>query len=172
MRELICLLVQARTARLGRARGASSDLILFSSTALTSHSKLCPLLCPVLSPSSCPPPLKKLDGDPLIITEKDTMDIHSLIHLTKMEGNFKDSRVLRTASQGTESYALRISNLAQNLGVPLSLWKLRTSSWARKMFSLMFLPLMKADWWGPTNSSSTSPPNFSIFYLRARCTIK
>lgn len=53
MRELICLLVQARTARLGRARGASSDLILCSSTALTSHSKLCPLLCPVLSPSSC-----------------------------------------------------------------------------------------------------------------------
>jgi hypothetical protein len=45
--------VQARTARLGRARGASSDLILCSSTALTSHSKLCPLLCPVLSPSSC-----------------------------------------------------------------------------------------------------------------------
>jgi hypothetical protein len=29
-----------------------------------------------------------------------------------------------------------------------------TNSWARRMFSLMFLPLMKADWWG--NSSSTS----------------
>ncbi|GFS28567.1 hypothetical protein Acr_23g0004750 [Actinidia rufa] len=42
MRELICLLVQARTARLGRARGASSDFLLCSSTALTSHSKLCP----------------------------------------------------------------------------------------------------------------------------------
>lgn len=28
---------------------------------------------------------------------------------------------------------------------------------------------MKADWWGPTNSSSTSPPKFSIFSLWARC---
>ncbi|YP_173439.1 hypothetical protein NitaMp101 (mitochondrion) [Nicotiana tabacum] len=67
MRELICLLVQARTARLGRARGAeshltlrrgaSSDFFLCSSTALTSHLKLCPLLCPVLSSSSCPHPI-------------------------------------------------------------------------------------------------------------------
>lgn len=98
------------------------------------------------------------------------MEIDSLIHLTKMEGNFKDSRVLKTASQERESYALRISNLAQNLGVPLSLWELRTSSWARRMFSLMFLPLMKADWWGPTNSSSTSlsrcPKMDEIFFTR------
>lgn len=53
MRELICLLVQARTARLRRARGASSDLLGLSKSKESSHSKLCPLLCPVLYPSSC-----------------------------------------------------------------------------------------------------------------------
>nr|YP_010265625.1 hypothetical protein MFQ52_mgp20 [Bidens bipinnata]YP_010352615.1 hypothetical protein MFQ53_mgp10 [Bidens parviflora]YP_010352723.1 hypothetical protein MFU86_mgp20 [Bidens biternata]YP_010352766.1 hypothetical protein MZG22_mgp38 [Bidens pilosa]UIR99397.1 hypothetical protein [Bidens alba var. radiata]UIR98968.1 hypothetical protein [Bidens parviflora]UIR99077.1 hypothetical protein [Bidens bipinnata]UIR99140.1 hypothetical protein [Bidens biternata]UIR99202.1 hypothetical protein [Bid len=55
MTELTCLLVQAMTARLGRDRGASSDFFLCSSTAR--HSKLCPLLCPVLSSSSCPHPI-------------------------------------------------------------------------------------------------------------------
>jgi hypothetical protein len=49
------LLVQAMTARLGRDRGASSDGL--SKSKEKSHSKLCPLLCPVLSSSSCPHPI-------------------------------------------------------------------------------------------------------------------
>ncbi|KAK8491935.1 hypothetical protein V6N11_014059 [Hibiscus sabdariffa] len=40
MRELICLLVQARTTRLERARGASSDLLGLSKSKESSHSKL------------------------------------------------------------------------------------------------------------------------------------
>lgn len=54
MLELICLLVQARTARLGRARGASSDLIL------------CSALC--FAPRCLPPvaQLKTLQSMPIL----------------------------------------------------------------------------------------------------------
>lgn len=77
MGELICLLVQARTARLGRARGASSDLILCSSTALTSHSKLCPLLPPVA------PGRKTLQSIalPVLIKQKTTLFFDTLAYL-------------------------------------------------------------------------------------------
>lgn len=86
MRELICLLVQARTARLGRARGASSDLILCSSTALISHSKLCPLLCPVLSSSSCPHPIgrKRLQSIALPVLIKQKTTIHAFCRQTTL----------------------------------------------------------------------------------------
>ncbi|CAK9182540.1 unnamed protein product [Ilex paraguariensis] len=68
----------ARTARLGRARGASSDFLLCSSTALTSHSKLCPLPHAVFL--QLPPPngrkTLQLIAFPVFIKQKTT--IHAL----------------------------------------------------------------------------------------------
>lgn len=46
--------------------------------------------------------IQKLDGDLLIITAKDSMEIHSVIHLTQILGNFKYLMVLKKASQRTE----------------------------------------------------------------------
>ena len=99
--------------------------------------------------------------DPLIATLKEVVEIHSIILAQNWVGNPTNLSIHSKNSQEMESYALCKSIFKMHLGEILLWAYFRRSSWTRKMLSIIFLFLRKADWDSPIIISSTRAIRFA-----------